>query len=148
MIAHSPIRLALRAPLETLDALPDVRSWDNRRAKPVAGQPYIRESFEPGTSTFVGNGHLGGYSTVQGLYIITWSDKADDGSLTLDTRADDVLALYPPGTSFVTSDGQVVTIRADQPPVRGAIKPVDPGRVVVLITIAWTTTIPIPAVAA
>lgn len=142
------LQFALRGPVLAIPTLPDVRAWENARTVPSARQPYIDEAFVPATATFVGNGPLGGYTTVTGLYLLTWYDVADDATLTLATRADAVLDAYRPGTSLVTSDGVAVTIRTNPAPYRGQVKPLAPGRACVVITIPWTATVRLPAIAA
>lgn len=148
MIDTAAITLALRAPVLTLDSLPDVVSWENRRSKPAVGAASLREACVPATHAFTGHGSLGGYSTVDGLYVLTWTDLADHGLLTLAARADAVVALYLPGTSLVAPDGPVVAIRKNPAPWRGQVMPLEPGRAVVTITIPWSATLRVPAAAA
>lgn len=138
VVSRRDIHLALRRPLlDYCDGIvPAVeRAWDGKRFTSEAGVSRVRDSLAPSTRELNGHMLIRGMLTLRGLYVITWYGPTNAGLEVADT-ADEILALYPPGTSFVTADGNAVQVRADTPPEAGEVRPID-SFAVVTITVPY-----------
>lgn len=140
-VTTTELLLALRRPLlihQTL--LPDGtrQAWQGKRTSKDAGKAFVEDSIVPATATLSGHALMRAYRVVTGLYLLQWYGVAGQGAA-LYATADAVVALYPPGTSFVTSEGNAVTVRDNPAPWVGQAREVN-GRTLITITIPYTCT--------
>ncbi len=116
--------------------LPELRAWDNTTLSPVAGKPYIEETFVPATASLLSSPLTGGVVEDTGLYIIRWYGKANTGLAALGDAVSAVLELFKPGTALTVADG-TLRVRGDLGPWRGQMMADMPGWTVIVITIPW-----------
>jgi hypothetical protein len=132
------IQLALRRPLlDYVQSLPQTvqRAWEGKSFSPTPGQPYVSDSLIPSGASLVGHSRIRGRITLDGLYVIQWYGLPRQG-LAVGETADAIVALYPPGTSVVTADGNAVQVKTEPAPWSGQVRPVD-GASVVTITVPY-----------
>lgn len=142
------IQFALRRPLlDYLDAQPMTiaAAWEGKRFPREAGVQYVADQLVPSGASLVGHARIVGRTTLDGLYLIQWYGLPNTG-LELGDTADEVVALYQAGTSFVTSEGNAVQIKREPAPWSGQVRPVD-GASVVTITVPYQCVTLVPAAA-
>ena len=132
------VELALRTQMLLCGALPADVVIANTTYTPTPGREYVEEDFTPATSTLQGLTE-GGLVVDTGLYIIKWYGVANTGEQSINDGVDELLSLFPPGSSLPLADGSglVVRIRGDMAPRRGRLLPTKPGFVVVVATIPY-----------
>lgn len=112
------VKMALRN--RVLSALPASRAWENDTYTPTPGTPYVAESIEPQPGALLGL-TSGGLVEDEGIYTLTWCDRARQGTVAFSASLTAVLALVPPGSFVTTTGGQVVRIKASPKPSRTKI---------------------------
>jgi len=136
-VNHTNVQLALRAKVLTLSSLPDVRAWENIDTNPASGTPYVEEDYVPATAVLKGL-TSGGLTETRGLYVIRWYGVANTGLGDLTAGVDALLALFPAESTITAKTGEVIRIRGDVAPTRGQMRQIQPGRVMIAVTIAWS----------
>lgn len=116
--------------------IPAMRSWDNVELAPVAGRPYIEESFVPATNTLVAFPSNNGTVEETGLYVLRWYGVANTG-LSIRKCVDALKLLFAPGTARTASTGDVVRVRSDHAPYAGQLLPDGQGFTCCTLTIPW-----------
>lgn len=148
-VATSSLLLAFRAPLLGFPDLPTTtrQAWQGKRTSKEAGEPFVEDQIIPATAMLEGHAKIRGFRTVTGLYLIQWYGTPNQGVALFDT-VDAVVALYPPGTSFVTTDGNAATVRDNPAPWAGQAREVN-GRTCITITVPYqcVTLTDVPAAA-
>jgi hypothetical protein len=135
---HDAVHLALR--LRAKPALPAVRVIENvAPASPIApGVEYSEEEFVPTPPRLLSATATGGRVRHDGLYVIRWFGIAGTATSQIRASADAVLALFPPGSTVIATDGTAVHIMGSPiAPSQSQINFAVPGRAVVTITIPW-----------
>lgn len=135
MLNTDAVHLALR--LQAKPALPASRAYENIVFTPTPGAEYVEETFVPAPSRLRTATAKGGTVETRGLYVLRWFGLAGTASSQLRTSADAVLALFPPGSTVLATDGTRVRILGDPGPSQSQINYAVPGRAVVTITIPW-----------
>jgi len=115
--------------------LPAKRAWENIETTIVAGAPYVRESYLPGTLNQDTVGPLG-WMEATAIYQLDVSAPQDTGPDALDRYADALTVHFSPRLSLTTADGTVIRVRADGGLTRSPIFPADrPGFSTVAVSI-------------
>ncbi len=117
--------------------VPAKRIYENIDAQPVQGLWYLEEQYDMQPPQLRSLPYNGGDAEQTGLYTVRVYGPTDVGPSALSKWADAALALFKPGTIITTPAGQVIRVRGDSGPYRGAIRPDTPGWAVCTITIPW-----------
>ena len=133
-VSRRALQLALRRPLiDYCDSLPVTvrQAWESKRFQREAGTIAVSDKLVPATQRLDGHVAMRALLTLTGLYVIQWYGLPNTG-LELGDTADELVALYPPGTSFTVSDGNAVQIGTNPAPSAGEVRSLGTADVVTI----------------
>jgi hypothetical protein len=116
--------------------LPETRAFENRETKPIAGKPYIEESFQSATMTLRSFPAQGGSLEETGLYVITWYGVPNQDVGAIRKSVDALKALFAPGTEIMVGTG-VIRVRSDFGPSSGQLVRTESGHMACQLIIPW-----------
>lgn len=113
---------------------PTFRVFENIAFTPIAGRWFVEEDYIPGPAEQITLGPNGIIETLP-IYMLKLYGLQGHGITALYRMAAALLALFPPRTSFVMTNGDTLTVRTNPAPYQSQLIPGEPGWSVVVVTI-------------
>lgn len=110
---HADMRAAFRAALRAVGDMPAQIAWEGRPFAPTVGQPFIRETLRPLTSTprALGKGGTIAHLMTGNLVLFFPAGK---GTGAIDEAAGLILQAFAPGTSLAYGDAAGTVAQAER----------------------------------